>query len=270
MTIRRTLAAAALVIAPVVLSAQKPVPVGSVTISKPKVVAELDMNKLKGEPSRLAWSPDGAQLYVQTLEGGFGRPGAKLRHYNVALATGKIDDLQAEPAWVSAYWSVKSDKASPDVPAHEIQPAETQRMERTTSTPMGGDLARGGTDAGAGTGAGASSGSTPDALGAANTTQLVKVISLRLKGELIGEFVNAPLVPGLTFGWGPKGTQVIAYSMPKSGRVVIMDAQGKKQEVAGSKDAVLPAWSQDATQLAWLQKDGRKKVVLNVAGISGS
>src|SRR5687768_13302767 len=93
MSIRKTLAAAALMIAPVVLSAQKPVVVGSVTLAKPKQVVELDMGKLKGEPSRLAWSPDASHVYVQTLEGGFGRPGAKLRHYNVALATGKVDDL---------------------------------------------------------------------------------------------------------------------------------------------------------------------------------
>jgi hypothetical protein len=267
MSIRQTLAAATLLIAPVVLSAQKPIAVGSVTIAKPKAVVELDMGKLKGEPSRLAWSSDASQVYVQTLEGGFGRPGAKLRHYTVTLASGKIDDLSAEPGWVGAYWSVKSHKASPDLPALEIAPAETMRLEKTTSTAMGGDLARGGTEGGGGV---SSSGSTPDALGAANTTQQVKVISLKLHGELIGEFVNTPLVPGLTFGWGPKGTQVIAYSVPRNGRVVIMDSKGKKQEIEGSKNAVLPAWSQDGTQLAWLEKDGRKKFVLNVAGISGS
>ena len=37
-----------------------------------------------------------------------------------------------------------------------------------------------------------------------------------------------------------------------------------------TKDAMLPAWSQDATKLAWLQKDGRKKYQLYVATVSES
>jgi hypothetical protein len=44
-----------------------------------------------------------------------------------------------------------------------------------------------------------------------------------------------------------------------------MDAKGSKQEVAGSKDAILPAWSPDGSRLAWLQKDGKKKYELRIA-----
>ena len=67
----------------------------ALVISNPTPVAELDMGKLKGEPSRLAWSPDGSQLYLQTLEGGFGRPNAKLRHYVFSAATGATSWLCA-------------------------------------------------------------------------------------------------------------------------------------------------------------------------------
>lgn len=49
-----------------------------------------------------------------------------------------------------------------------------------------------------------------------------------------------------------------------------MDEQGGKQEVAGSKDAILPAWSADGSRLAWLQKEGRGKFVLQVARVSSS
>jgi Tol biopolymer transport system component len=90
------------------------------------------------------------------------------------------------------------------------------------------------------------------------------------KGEKIGEFVNTVIVPGLTYGWGPKGSNIIAFSALKSGKVVILDEQGGKLEIDGSKDAVLPAWSPDAKRLAWLQKDGRKKFQLYIAPVSGS
>ena len=41
-----------------------PLDVSSLTIGAPVVVAELDLGKLKGEVRRLAWSPDGMQLYM--------------------------------------------------------------------------------------------------------------------------------------------------------------------------------------------------------------
>jgi hypothetical protein len=86
-------------------------------------------------------------------------------------------------------------------------------------------------------------------------------------GELVGEFVNSVIVPGLTFGWGPRGSKVIAYAN-KSGRVMVMDDKGVKKEVSRTEDAVLPAWSPDATRLAWLQKDGRRKFDLQVARVA--
>ena len=77
--IRRTLATAALIAIPAILAAQSPIRAGSLKVSEPVKVAELDMDKLKGQPSRLAWSDDGTQLYVQTMEGNFGQPGQKPR-----------------------------------------------------------------------------------------------------------------------------------------------------------------------------------------------
>jgi len=96
----------------------------------------------------------------------------------------------------------------------------------------------------------------------------VTVHMMVLKGKTIGEFVNAAIVPGRTFGWGPRGSKAIAYTAVKSGRVVLMDAEGAIREVDGSKDAILPAWSPDGTRLAWLEKDGRKKFVLKVAHVT--
>lgn len=233
-----------------------------VSISAPATVATLDMGRLKGEPSRLAWSPDGSDLYVQTREGAFGQANAKLHHYVFSAANGAKRDVDAEPGWASAYWTAKSAQASPDDPGLKIELKTEQRQQRTTSVPMGGDMARGGTAPGE---AGTTSG---DAMAAAYGTQRATVHMMQLKGATIGEFVNSVIVPGLTFGWAPKGTKAIAFTEPEDGRVVVMDAAGSKREIEASEDAILPAWSQDGAKIAWLQQDGRRKFVLRVAGVS--
>ena len=232
-------------------------------ISEGSQVAVLDMGKLKGEPSRLAWSPDGSRVYLQTLEGGFGRPNVKLRHYVFTVANGAKEDLQAEPEWASAYWTAKSGQTSPDGPPLKIELKTEQRREQTTSVPRGGDLARGGTSIATGT-------SVSDGVAAAYNSQTVAVHSMLFKGETVGEFINSVIVPGLTFGWGPQGSRLIAFAAQKTGRVVVMDGQGTKQEIPGSRDAILPAWSADGSRLAWLQKEGRGKFVLQVARVSAS
>jgi hypothetical protein len=235
----------------------------ALVISQGSPVTELDMGKLKGEPSRVAWSPDGSQIYLQTLEGGFGRPNPKLRHYVFIVATGAKEDLQVEPEWASAYWTAKSGQTSPDGPGLKIELKSDQRREQTTSVPRGGDLARGGTSIDTGT-------SANDGVAAVYNSQTVTVHSMLLKGETVGEFVNSVIVPGLTFGWGPRGSKAIAFVAPKTGRVIVLNEQGARQEVSGSKDAILPAWSPDATRLAWLEKAGRGKFVLQVARVSTS
>lgn len=246
---------------PVLAFSQTPLNVETLQFAPAATVVELDMGKLKGEPSRLSWSEDGKQLYVQTTENR-GRPNEKNRHYAFSIDGGKKRDLDAEPQWAADYWAAKSGQAPADDPALKIQVKTEARQQRTTSAPMGGDLARGGITPGeAGTSAG-------DAGSAAYNSQAATVHSMLLKGETIGEFVNSVIVPGLTFGWGPKGSKVIAFATPKDGQIVVMDYQGKKQEVDGAKDALLPAWSPDGTRLAWLQKDGRRKFLLKVANVT--
>ncbi|HXG54586.1 MAG TPA: hypothetical protein VNJ03_04340 [Vicinamibacterales bacterium] len=261
---------AALVVLPAILVAQSPMRVATVKFSQPAKVAELDIDKLKGQPSRLAWSADGTQVYLQTLEGRFGQADAKLRHYSVTLADGARQDMPAEPAWASAYWTDKSAQTSPDNPAFKIDVKTETRTAKTVSAPMGGEMARGGSSGGddTTTGGGTSSG---DAMAAAYNNQPVPVNMMMVGGATIGEFVNSVIVPGMTFGWGPRGTKVIAFAEPKNGRITIMDTQGEKREVQGSKNAILPAWSPDGTRIAWLQKDGKKKFTLQVARVeSGS
>ena len=245
---------------PAAVMAQAPLPVGSVTLSAPATIAELDMNKLKGEPSRMAWSPDGTQIYLQTIEGPFHQPKA-IRHYVITASDGNVKDVKAEPDWFAAYWAVKSHKSSPDEPTTEIGLTSENRVEKTTSVPRGGDLARGGADTGS---TGSSSG---EAIAAATNSQTITVHTMKLHGQTIGEFTNSVIVPGLTFAWAPKGSKTIAYTEPKGGRIVLMNTQGKRQELSGTRDALLPMWSQDATKLAWLQKDGKRRFELKVADV---
>lgn len=241
--------------------AQGPLKIDRVNFSAPATITEIDTDKLKGQPARLSWSPDGAQLYLQMLEGNFGQASAPVRHYTFSTESGRKHDLKVEPDWASAYWTAKSAQTSPDGPPMKVDLKSETRTASSTATPMGGDLARGGTAVNPGASAG-------DVAAAAYSRQPIPVHSMFVRGELVGEFVNSVIVPGLTFGWGPAGTKVMAY-VAKNGRVVLMDDQGTKKDIAGTKDALLPAWSPDATRLAWLQKDGRKKFVLQVTRVSG-
>jgi Tol biopolymer transport system component len=129
---------------------------------------------------------------------------------------------------------------------------------------MGGNLAKGGVEGGATSGL-----NTGDAMAAANQAQTVNVWTLKLKGEVIGEFVNAAVVPGLTYGWAPAGRGLIAFSN-KDGRLAIMDEQGRKQEITASKSALLPAWTDDGKRIAYLEQTGKNKVVLKVVDVTQS
>ena len=261
----RTLFAAAL-LAPALAAAQS-LPVGKLSVSPSTRVVEIDIDKMKGQPAKLAWSSDGKEIYVQLIDGPFGKP-APERHVVINVADGKHKTVDAPPAWVAASWNRKVGQASPDDPAFKIGVETSQRTERGMAAPMGGDMARGGAGSGGDVGGGAGGTSSGEAIAAAAATQVVTVHAMKLTGETIGEFVNSVIVPGLTYGWGPAGSKAIVYAKPKGGQLVIMDSAKNKQEIDGTADAVLPAFSEDGKKLAWLQKDGRKKFSLRVANVS--
>lgn len=250
--------AAVLLSATVAAQELQPLPVGQLEFSKPAQIARLDMGQMRGEPARLVWSPDSAKFYVQTVEGGYGNPNATLHHYLVDAATGEKTDLQVEPEWAAAAWAAKSHQAAPDLPDQKIALESAPKQVRTTSVPRGGDLARGGASPGMGT-------TADDAVLAANNRQNVMIHTMKLNGETIGEFQTV-IVPGLTFAWAPPGAQAIAFAN-KDGKLFVMNAAGRKQEIRGTKDAVLPVWSADASRLAWLQKDGRRHFQLRVVDV---
>ena len=61
------------------------------------------------------------------------------------------------------------------------------------------------------------------------------------------------------FSWGPIGSATIAYVERDGGRLMLLDREKHKRAIAGTRDALLPAWSIDGSRLAWVQKTGRKK-----------
>lgn len=248
-------------------SAQNRLPVGQIAVSPSTPLIEIDVDKMKGQPSKLAWSPDGRELYLELLEGPFGKSG-RTRHLVISVADGRQKSVDAVPAWAAPSWTKKSGQASPDDPAFRIGVETSQRQERMTSAPMGGDMARGAAGAGGDIGGGAGGTSSGEAIAAAANMQNVTVHVMKLAGETIGEFVNTVIVPGYTFGWGPAGSKIVVFAKPKGGELVVMDSVRKKQEIAGTKDALLPAFSEDGTKLAWLKRDGRKQFSLHVANVS--
>ena len=237
------------------LAGQSPLTAQSLSLT-PKTVTTIRFSNSKEKIRQMAWSPDGTQLYIQTYEAKTDGTPKTLHHYLVPATGGDSKSISDSPEWAIEYLLWKTAQASPDDPAFKIELEQTKRKMTATSTPMAGDMARGGTvDANAGT-------SVDAAMSAANQTQMVGVVTFRLKGEVIGEFVNEPTIPGLTFGWGPKGTGIVAFADQGKGQLVLLDKTGAKKKIDGTKGVVTPSWSPDGTRLAYLEPRGKQFAVI--------
>ena len=221
----------------------------ALNFSQPRLVVALD--KVKGEPIQLGWSPDGTQLYVET--GKRTRIGTfeDHKHYVVTASDGSVKTVDAAPQWATDYQAWKGYKSAPGAKTFTINLAEDKRTTRAVSAPMGGALAKGGES-------GASTGNMDAATDAALSTQVQHVITLKLKGETVGEYVDTQFVLGYTYGWAPQsfGT-AIAYANSE-GHLAVMDQQGAKKTVEATSHVMLPAWSDSGKQIAFVQKDGKK------------
>jgi hypothetical protein len=233
-----------------------------VSLGIPESVAQVDTGKMKGEPWRLAWSPDGLQLYVETVDRD-GNGNMRSTHGAlITLASKSMKNVDQAPAWVSKYWQWKSAQASPAAPAFKIAVDQRQETTRATSAPTGGALARGGTaDPGAGTSIG-------DVASAANTAQQQTIFDLKVQSEIIGEWINEAVVPGVNYSWAPAPHHLIAYAKKGGGPLMLLDDQAHKQTLSGAKEAVLPAWSDSGAQLAWLEKKDKKHYDVMTAAIA--
>ena len=236
----------------------------AVQFSAPSLISTVDMNKLKGEPTQLAWSGDGTQLFLQTSErdpkGMIKNP----RLYVMAVADGKPQPVDAAPDWATDYWTWKANKYAPGSKTLGVDVKEDQRQAVATASPMGGVLAKGGTSgdpSGGGT-------TLEDASSHAAQTQKLHVFVLTFNGENVGEFVNQQFLPGYTFGWSPQALAMVAYRN-QSGKLGVMSVEGhSRQQIDSTKDVILPAWSLDGSKIAFLQRAGKTKFDLYVVTVT--
>lgn len=232
---------------------------GFLSIAPPATIVDLDLDKLKGRPARLAWSEDRLELYVQTVEGSTVQD-VKYHHYLIRVPDESVERLSGEPEWAGAFWKWKSAKRSPMPAGMEIEvdsgsksekvPNQSLREKASSGTAGDGGRMLGGT-----------------ALAVEFQSITTSVGRLLLKGEVIGSWTGAPIVPGMTFGWSPGELGLIAFVDP-AGRLSVMNAQGRRQSVPETKETLLPAWSDDGTQIAFLERTGRKTYALNVITVS--
>ena len=228
----------------------------------PAAIVEIDTGTLKGDPAMLAWAPDGKALYLQMLE--HDRKGAvtSTKHYVIAVAEKTIANVSGQPAWVGPYWAWKAAPSSPAASTFKIVPNEREEVKHAVA-PVG-DLAKGGAGAD-GRNMGTSVG---EAVAAQATAQKIHIWALKVDGETIGEWINEAVTPGSNFSWAPAPAHLLVYAKRDGGPLSLLDDKGRKTALTGAKNASFPAWADQGTRIAWLEKKDRRKYDLMVAGIA--
>jgi len=235
----------------------------AVQVSAPALISTIDGGRLKGEPTQLAWSPDGRTLFLQTSERDTTGMLRNPRYFVMSASNGKPEPVDAPPPWVAEYWTWKSNKFAPGSKTFAVEVKEDYRKAVATSSPMGGAMAKGsvaGDPGGGGT-------SAEDVASHAAQTQALHVFSLTLNGETVGEFVNQQFLPGYTFGWSPQSLGMVAYGN-QAARLALMDQHGQKLQVDSTKNVILPAWSSDGSKIAFLQRAGKNKFELYIVTVT--
>ncbi len=230
-------------------------------LSPAKAITEIDTGKLKGEPTRLSWESDTSRLYLRTTEVDRWL-NERTHHYLISMSAPTA--VEVEPGWASAYWAWKSERFSPADPAFKVEIESTTKRLSSTSTVRGGDIAGMGGDPSMGTGGGSMPAQT--AVDAAMQSQQATTLTGRVKGQIVGEWTNQQPQPGKQMGWAPTPMTALAYVDPRK-HLMLVDRDGRTREVPGAVDVMLPAWSTNGKQLAYLQKKDKKKYTLMVMDV---
>jgi hypothetical protein len=241
-----------------------PLDASRVVLSKPALVASFSSDEIKGFPVRLSWSPDGRQLHLRAVQRDVWA-NEKEWHFVVRVADGKLSPADGEPPWSSAYWFLKSSLACPGLPGFRIDVESRTQQVAATNAGAGGSIAQ---NAGDPYGAGSDLGPQGQAaLSHAQQSQNVTTTTLRVRGQVVSEFVNAQALPGLFFSWAPEGLGAIAYSGTRR-NLVVMDQKGRRYEMSDARKVILPAWSPDGARLAWIEQRGRGRYALRLSSVS--
>jgi len=218
--------------------------VSATVVSQPVKVCDVDLAQLSGSVRRLSWNPNGTSLHLQTVDSS-----DHVYDYIVDLVTREISLAFGEPAWAGEYWMQKSALAAPRMPSLKLEITENNR--RTRPVPFTGGFANGGAQ-------------KPDPKNPVDAYE--HELTLRYRGQEIGNWINGAPMAGDTFGWGPPGTGTLVFA-DSHGRLTLIDPAKRRRAVPGTKDAAFPAWSSDGARLAFLQKAGRRKYTLMTAGV---
>jgi hypothetical protein len=222
-------------------------------LAQPVQWTNLDTGDLKGRPARLAWSEDRSELYLQVVEGETAG-NLKFRHY--IIERGKPPrGIDTQPKWVEPYWKWKSAKSFFGDPLMAITVDVQKKMLDNLN----------------GTAANKAVYLDPYVSGQAlllskqsGGTEVVN--RLLLKNKVIGEFVDEQIVPGYTFSWSPEELRLIAFRS-QNRRLTVMNGEGETQDVSTTVDVLLPAWSDDGQEIAYLERTGRKTFALMVVSL---
>ena len=222
----------------------RPAPdVSKLTISSPRTIRDLEAKDVRGIPTRLAWSPDEAWIYVRVST--FDRwSNETVRHVLIETQGTRVQPLTDEPGWLPRYWNLKSALTSPVVPTWRIKIDTHEEQVRTTNVPREGNIGQHGDPA---------AGLDETVIKAAQSSQKTLFEALRLNGRVIGSAVNGHVPPGRTYAWAPEPMALVAF-VTENGRLAVMNAKGHVREVKGAKKPLLPAWSQNGEQLAYVQQ----------------
>jgi hypothetical protein len=253
----------ALVFALLVPAESQPLDASRLSVSTPPPILSFTTAQLRGFPVRLAWSQDGRQLALRVVQRD---RWANEREWFYLLTIGESSLVAAErePGWLGGYWSWKSALGCPGDSSFRIE-VET-RVDRRAATNAGAGGAIG-QNSGDPYGAGFDLGPQGQAiLQGAMQSQQVTTTTLKLKGALLGEFVNTSAMTGLMYSWAPEGLAAMAFANSKRA-LVVMDRAGRRHDVSGTKGVLLPAWSPDGKRLAWLSQKGGGSFELILADV---
>jgi hypothetical protein len=222
------------------------------SVGAPTLAVDIQGSRFGGGPAQLTWSPDSTTLCLKTLDGDKSQ---MARYYELVPAEHTFRGVDFAPEWAAKYWTWKSARSAPGHPELVIQVENRNRSGGIPTEDLhakGNNVSGGRTDTTLGINSG---------VAAANEAQGSVVRTLLLDGHAIGQYVDEPLVPGTTFGWSPETLHAVAFASP-NGHLQVWAIRGETEEAPGAKGVLLPAWSPDGSQIAYLQKIGRNHYAL--------